>query len=681
MRLFEEFIKEFKALEAKNDEQFESILKLVNDVQNALTKPYMYASSELDKAIKKLKIRAEEPMKVAITGQFSSGKSTFLNALLAKNILPTGITPVTSKVNYIRYGDEFSVMVRYKDGREAFFQVENIADFTDQRSVSADDIDYITLYAPLGLLKDIVFVDTPGLNSQSFSDTATTEAVLKEVDGIIWLSLIDNAGKMSEAEVLEKFMHSYQNKSLCVLNQKDKFSPEQVKQTSEYVERAFKKYFSKVIPISAKQAAQARSNKKETVLEESFEGVLKKLKSNAAKNGYIVKKEIFDEALEEFNTQSKALGKDVSHNDALLKESNIEAVLEFIYEEIQPIAINAKEFAITQDIKLLIETLIEQEDTIISIHTKLEDILNEYEKEARRVFEELKSRFAKALNESLLKIEEIVDKIAVEILSKKISSQRVRYAKAKAGLFGGKELFSAHQYEAPKINADEVYKKLFFDDDLIGKMFKQYLKSLEVIQDEVNLQNAQVFKKLEAKVLEWQKPNELIRKAKPLHSDIQFANVRKFASKSYENILKPFSDEISNSFAKISSEFKHVGSLLKFNYQNATEVVVAFLERRIENSIKLYEENPTQFSIYEPKLDEIKERLKTSFHMYELENLMRFNRSFVGKNYDRLSEEFARINKERIALITENRAEYVNLKEKLTALLDLVPSEQSDEEP
>ena len=59
MSLFEEFIKEFKALESKNSEQLENISKLVNDIGNSLTKPYMYASIELNEAIKKLKIRAE----------------------------------------------------------------------------------------------------------------------------------------------------------------------------------------------------------------------------------------------------------------------------------------------------------------------------------------------------------------------------------------------------------------------------------------------------------------------------------------------------------------------------------------------------------------------------------------------------------------------------------------------
>jgi len=47
------------------------------------------------------------PMEIAIVGQFSSGKSTFLNALLSKNILPVGITPVTSKVNFLNYGKEY----------------------------------------------------------------------------------------------------------------------------------------------------------------------------------------------------------------------------------------------------------------------------------------------------------------------------------------------------------------------------------------------------------------------------------------------------------------------------------------------------------------------------------------------------------------------------------------------
>jgi hypothetical protein len=510
-------------------------------------------------------------------------------------------------------------------------------------------------------------VDTPGLNSQSFSDTAATEGVLKEVDGIIWLSLIDNAGKMSEAEALARYMNAYQNKSLCVLNQKDKFTPEQVAQTTQYVSNAFKDYFGGVIPISAKQAVEARSKETRSMLENALDESLKEFKKELIDNDYSVQKSLFEQVFGDFDKKAAALG-DAKQNDTLLQSSNIEAVLDFIYKEIQPVSLGAKEFAITKDVKLLIDTLVEQEEKIISIYEDLEGLLHEYEREAQKAFAQLKSRFTKSLNESFSKIEEIIEKIAAEILTKKTSVERVRYAKEKGGIFGSKEVFTAHKYEAPKINSDEVYKKLFFDDDLIGKMFKQYLRALESIQDEVNLQNDEVFKKLESRVLRWREPNELIRKSKAVQSDIQFANIRKFASKSYENILKPFEGEIARSFAKISSEFQNVSSLVRFNYQNATEVVIAFVERRIEHSIKLYEENPTQFSVYEPKLDEIRERLKTAFHMYELENMMRSNKSFVGKNYDRLAEEFAKIKAERLSLINESKSEYVKLRGELISL-------------
>ncbi len=269
MSILDSFITSYKEKFTKEIPAFdESLLGLIQKTQYTLLDEKMSASKELIAKLSSLHVRAKEPMKVAITGQFSSGKSTFLNALLSKNILPTGITPVTSKVNYIKYGDELKIKINYKDGREEFQSVEHIAKFTDQRG-EVEEIEYLTLYVPLSLLKEIEFVDTPGLNSQAITDTTTTQKVLKEVDGIIWLSLIDNAGKLSEAKVLEEYLNEYQNKSLCVLNQKDKFSQSQVAQTTQYVKKSFAEFFSEVIPISAKQALESRSHDKNVLIMKS----------------------------------------------------------------------------------------------------------------------------------------------------------------------------------------------------------------------------------------------------------------------------------------------------------------------------------------------------------------------------------------------------------------------------
>ncbi len=100
MSILSSFVKEYNEKFIQKEEEFEK--GITGDIKRVRAKlldskflPSIQLRNILDKQIR----RARYPMEVAITGQFSSGKSTFLNALLSKNILPTGITPVTSKVN------------------------------------------------------------------------------------------------------------------------------------------------------------------------------------------------------------------------------------------------------------------------------------------------------------------------------------------------------------------------------------------------------------------------------------------------------------------------------------------------------------------------------------------------------------------------------------------------------
>ena len=670
MTLLESFIEDYKHHFLKVVPKFdESLIGTLKKTQYFLLDEKFSPSVQLKIALDKLQRRAEEPMKVAITGQFSSGKSTFLNALLAKNILPTGITPVTSKVNYIRYGQEFKIKVRYLDGRDEYHDISNISHFTDQREF-VEDIAYLTLYAPLDILKDVVFVDTPGLNSQAHSDTETTSRVLKEVDGIIWLTLIDNAGKKSELEVLENYLGEYQNKSLCVLNQKDKFTPKQVEQTTEYIKEAFGEFFSDVIPISAMQALESRSHDKKVLMQECLETFLKslhvKLENTARAIDFKAIKSEFEAYQTELNTIVKS---NLSANIALLEDSNIDKVLTFIQTQIQPKASESKDFAIKKEIKNIASKLIAQHALFNAIYDELLGEITQFEVEEKEKFSQLKLKFSNDLKSAFMRIEQIIDTIADAIYNQITTQKRIRYEAQMHGMIIKKIDYLPFEYQAPKINADQIYKTLFYEENLIGKMFKQYVKNLTLIQNEVNENNKAVYVALEKRILKWQTPYEMIRKSDDIHSDIEFANIRKFASKAYENILKPFSDEIADSYAKISSEFNHLSSAVSFNYQNATEVCVAFLENKIEKSLQLYEENPTKFTLYQPKLDEIKERLRTSFHLYELENMMNTNRTFLSKDYDRLIEKFATLKDEKIAFLQKRKERHYKMIGKIEALL------------
>ncbi|MDD3324346.1 MAG: dynamin family protein [Sulfurospirillaceae bacterium] len=666
-KILKSFIKHYQELNQNTSVVFdENLVGFLKKAKHLLLDEAMRPSLELKEALNRLKMRAEEPMKVAIVGQFSSGKSTFLNALLAQKILPTGITPVTSKVNYIRYADEIKIRIRYKDGRDEYRDISSINRFTDQRG-EVEDIAYLTLYAPLEMLKDIVFVDTPGLNSQVQTDTQTTKTVLQEVDGIIWLSLMDNAGKLSEVEALKDYLGAYQNKSLCVLNQKDRFTDEQIESAMHYVKGALGEFFSDIVAISASQALESRSHDKMQLAKSQTKSFLKQLEEKMGLSPEKVDDALLCEAIYEHKQKMKdILQQDLSENIRLLELSNISKVLTFINDEIRPRAMSAKEFAITKETKHIAQMISSQHELLMSIYDELLVCLDDFQKEAQSGFYYLQEHFSKQLKNAFFEIETIIEVIAQEIFKQIKTFQRIRYSEQKKGLLKSKKSYMPIAYEAPKIESDSIYKVLFYDDNLIGKMFKQYVKNLNTIQDEVNHKNREIYQKLEEKVRQWQIPYENIRKNEAIYSDLEFANMRKFASKVYENILKPFNDETLDSYAKVSSHFNHLSSAVSFNYQNATEVCVAFLENKIEKSVQLYEQNPTKFSLYSPKIEEIKDRLRTNFHLYELENMMNSRTTFLHKDYDRLIEKFKTIYAQKQQFVKEQQERHRNIIAQIT---------------
>src|SRR5437016_3758520 len=48
----------------------------------------------------------EELFLLVVVGEFNSGKSAFINALLGEEVLPEGVTPTTASINLLRYGPQ-----------------------------------------------------------------------------------------------------------------------------------------------------------------------------------------------------------------------------------------------------------------------------------------------------------------------------------------------------------------------------------------------------------------------------------------------------------------------------------------------------------------------------------------------------------------------------------------------
>ena len=61
---------------------------------------------------------AEDRFNLVVLGEFKRGKSSLINALLGRDVLPIGVVPLTSVVTAIGAGESDRLIVHYSDGRE-----------------------------------------------------------------------------------------------------------------------------------------------------------------------------------------------------------------------------------------------------------------------------------------------------------------------------------------------------------------------------------------------------------------------------------------------------------------------------------------------------------------------------------------------------------------------------------
>ena len=666
LNILKSFVNEYKeSYSVKEVVYEEGLVGDIKKIQAKLLDEKFFPSNQLVGILNKQIRRARYPMEVAITGQFSSGKSTFLNALLSRNILPTGITPVTSKVNFINYGEEYKLKITYYSGAQEYAPIEAIADFTDQRQNEMKDIKYLTLYAPMDILKDISFVDTPGLNSQSQSDTDTTRKVLRDVGGIIWLTLIDNAGKLSEAEVLEEYMQHFKNKSLCVLNQKDKLTPDQVTTTTNYVSEKFGKYFAKVVPISARMALESRAHQKDILIHDEYTKVVNEFKKELLEKD-VDDLNFFEESFKQYKSKIHAIqDSDATTNTKLLQESNIQEVIDFINETIRPQAAEAKEFAIKKDLKGICDILVKEYETITKIYDVLVDVLKDCENKVIEHFENIYKKYSKELFNIYNSLETIMEKIAHETyknIKKKTSN---RFEESKSFLGGKIEKF---EYETFWIDSDYIYKSLFYDDQTVDKMFKRSIKLLKNIELDTDESFRDVFKLIKNEINKWQEPYELVRKHREIASDLEFSNTRHFAAKVYENVLNTYQEAILENISALRKKFAYFNGALSYSYIQTTQATIAHFEQQIFESEELYKKEPSKFSVSHPREDEIVAKLKANFGFEKIEDFLTSKRNYLFKIVKYSKEQYLEINEDRINFVKSKKEQYLEKIKDLEAI-------------
>jgi len=120
---------------------------------------------------------APERIDVAVFGRFKAGKSSFLNHLAGRAVLPIGVLPLTAIVTRLRYGPVERVVVRFLDRTTKSIPVDDISLYVgeNKNSHNAKQVASVEVELPaLQCFAPLEFVDTPGLGSVFTHNTEAT---------------------------------------------------------------------------------------------------------------------------------------------------------------------------------------------------------------------------------------------------------------------------------------------------------------------------------------------------------------------------------------------------------------------------------------------------------------------------------------------------------------------------
>jgi Tfp pilus assembly protein PilF/ribosome biogenesis GTPase A len=209
----------------------------------------------------------DRPLLLTVMGEFSSGKSTFVNALLGAEVAPVGVTPTTATINILKYGRDKRGRIVYRDDRERELRWDDIGPTLRALTPSeASSIRFVELLYPLEALERVSIVDTPGLNSILPEHEATARQFIAQADAVVWLFTALQAGKASEREALER-IRGEGKRVLGVVNKIDQASEDERAQLFAHLERELGgNLVEALVPVSARRALAARARNDEAAL-------------------------------------------------------------------------------------------------------------------------------------------------------------------------------------------------------------------------------------------------------------------------------------------------------------------------------------------------------------------------------------------------------------------------------
>jgi small GTP-binding protein len=179
---------------------------------------------------------AEERFNLVVLGEFNHGKTTFVNALLGKALLPAGITPTTATINHIVWGETPRARAVLRDGGVVDVDPSQLAEYVTLEGAHSGGTRYVELSYPAPLLQDkVTLVDTPGVNDINEARAEITYSYIPRADAVIFLLDSTQVLKRSERTFIQqRLLRRSREKLIFVLGKADLLSAEELEQSRAF---------------------------------------------------------------------------------------------------------------------------------------------------------------------------------------------------------------------------------------------------------------------------------------------------------------------------------------------------------------------------------------------------------------------------------------------------------------
>lgn len=182
---------------------------------------------------------------VAVFGRFKAGKSSFLNHLTDREVLPVGVVPLTAVITRLRFGPREQAVVQMLDGSTTPIPLQDIGLYVAEKEnpgnlkqVASVDVDLPTLQS----LDPLAFVDTPGLDSAFTHNSETTFRWLPQVGAALLAASCDAPLSEGDLNLLDELRRNTP-RVILLLTKADLLDEEQRAEVLAFVrQQIFKKW-------------------------------------------------------------------------------------------------------------------------------------------------------------------------------------------------------------------------------------------------------------------------------------------------------------------------------------------------------------------------------------------------------------------------------------------------------